>query len=159
MSAVTEPSPFSRPYAKRGAVVSTQFNTTSILRTIEQILGLPPMNQFDAYVTPMFDCFQDKPDFSPFEAAASNIALDEHNPAIEAIDNSILRADAVVSSKINFRELPRGRKTCSIAFFGEAFAAARPPIQNGPLIFNRRTNTTTKTDNAACGLCLLPHHF
>jgi hypothetical protein len=95
------------PYAKRGAVVSTQFNTTSILRTIEQILGLPPMNQFDASATPMFDCFQDEPDFSPFEAAASNIALDELNPEIEAIDDVILRADAVVSSKINFRELDR----------------------------------------------------
>ncbi|MFM8890402.1 MAG: alkaline phosphatase family protein, partial [Planctomycetia bacterium] len=40
------------PYAKRGVTVSTQYNTTSLLRTIHQILGLPPMNQFDASATP-----------------------------------------------------------------------------------------------------------
>jgi YVTN family beta-propeller protein len=95
------------PYVKRGAVISTQYNTTSILRTIEQILGLRPMNQFDASAKPMFDCFKDKPDFSPFEAAPSNIALDELNPEIEAIDDAVSRADAVVSSKINLREIDR----------------------------------------------------
>ena len=41
------------PFVKRGAVVSTQYNTTSLLRTMEQILGLPPMNQFDASAVPM----------------------------------------------------------------------------------------------------------
>ena len=71
------------PYAKRGAVVSTQYNTTSILRTIEQILGLPPMNQFDASATPMFDCFTDTPDFTPYTALPRNIPLDEMNPDAE----------------------------------------------------------------------------
>jgi hypothetical protein len=92
---------------KRGAVVSTQYNTTSILRTIEQILGLPPMNQFDASATPMFDCFTEEPDFTPYEALPSNIALDDMNPDPEAIDDDILRADAIVSSNINFRQLDR----------------------------------------------------
>jgi hypothetical protein len=95
------------PYAKRGAVVSTQYNTTSILRTIEQILGLPPMNQFDASATPLFDCFTEKPDFASYQAVPANIALDELNPEAQSIDDEILRNDAVVSSKINFRELDR----------------------------------------------------
>jgi hypothetical protein len=47
------------PYARRGAVVSTQYNQTSLLRTIELMLGLPPMNQLDASATPMSDCFTD----------------------------------------------------------------------------------------------------
>ncbi|MCI0334839.1 MAG: beta-propeller fold lactonase family protein [Planctomycetes bacterium] len=95
------------PYVKRGAVVSTQYNTTSILRTIEQILGLPPMNQFDASATPMFDCFTDTPNLASYTAVPSNIALDEMNPEAKAIDDAVLREDAVVSSKINFRELDR----------------------------------------------------
>src|SRR4051794_2209587 len=95
------------PYVKRGAVVSTQYNTTSILRTIEQILGLPPMNQFDASATPMSDCFTDKPDFTAYEAAHSNIPLDELNPDVEAIDDPMLRSDAVVSSNIDFRGADR----------------------------------------------------
>jgi hypothetical protein len=95
------------PYAKRGAVVSTQYNTTSILRTIEQILGLPPMNQFDASATPMFDCFTEQADYTPYNALPANIALDEMNPPAEAINDEVLQEDAVVSSRINFRQLDR----------------------------------------------------
>jgi DNA-binding beta-propeller fold protein YncE len=95
------------PYAKRSAVVSTQYNTTSILRTIEQILGLPPMNQFDASATPMFDCFTDKPDFTPYKSVENNVPLDELNPSPDEIGDAALREDALVSAKINFRQLDR----------------------------------------------------
>jgi YVTN family beta-propeller protein len=95
------------PYAKRGAVVSTLYNTTSILRTIEQILGLPPMNQFDASATPMSDCFTATPNFTPYTALPTNIRLDEMNPEAEAINDSVLRNDAMVSATLNFREIDR----------------------------------------------------
>jgi len=93
------------PYTKRGAVVSTQYNTTSLLRTIEQILGLPPMNQFDAAATPMFDCFTDAPDFRPFEAVPNIVPLDEMNPEPKAIKDPVLRRDAVLSARLNFRRV------------------------------------------------------
>jgi hypothetical protein len=95
------------PYAKRGALVSTQYNTTSILRTIEQILGMPAMNQFDASAEPMFDCFTDTPDFTPYTAAPTQVALDQLNPDPKAINDRQLRDDAVVSSTLNFREIDR----------------------------------------------------
>jgi hypothetical protein len=95
------------PYAKRGAVVSTQYNTTSILRTIGQILGMPPMNQFDASALPMAECFQDKPDFTPYTAAPALIPLDEMNSKATAISDPALREDAVVSAGINFRQVDR----------------------------------------------------
>jgi DNA-binding beta-propeller fold protein YncE len=95
------------PYAKRGAVVSTQYNTTSILRTIEQILGLPPMNQFDASASPMRECFQDTADLRPYEAAAALVALDKMNPDPKAINDPVLREDAVVSASLNFREVDK----------------------------------------------------
>ena len=60
--------------------MSTQYNTTSLLRTIEQILGLPPMNQFDASAMPMWDAFTDTPDFTPFVAVPANVPLDQMNP-------------------------------------------------------------------------------
>src|SRR3954469_14069093 len=53
------------PYTKRKTVISTQYNQTSVLRTIELILGLPPMNQMDATATPLFECFTEMPDFTP----------------------------------------------------------------------------------------------
>lgn len=93
------------PYTKRGAVVKTQYNTTSILRTIEQILGLPPMNQFDATAVPMFDCFTDVPDFRPYEAVQNNVPLAELNPAPRAVADRLLRRNAVRSAGLNFRRI------------------------------------------------------
>ncbi len=93
------------PYTKRGAVVHTQYNTTSLLRTIEQILGLPPMNQFDATATPMFDCFTATPDFTPFESVLNQIPLDQMNPDPEEIADSLLRQNARISARLNFRQI------------------------------------------------------
>lgn len=95
------------PWSKRKQTISTQYNTTSILRTIEQILGLPPMNQFDASATPMFDCFVERPDFAPFNSVANSIPLDQMNPNPVAILDSILRNDALTSATLNFREVDK----------------------------------------------------
>ena len=74
-----------------GRVVSTNYNQTSMVRTIEQILGLPPMNKIDASASPMSVCFTDKADFAPFEAAANNIPLDEMNPPKASLSGDALR--------------------------------------------------------------------
>lgn len=95
------------PFAKRGEVVSTQYNTTSILRTIEQILALPPMNQFDASATPMFDCFTSIPDFTPFESVPNRVPLDQMNPDPQTIRDPVLRQDAIVSGTLNFLEVDK----------------------------------------------------
>ncbi len=95
------------PYARRGVTVSTQYNTTSVLRTIEQILGLPPMNAFDASATPMFDCFTDTPDLRPFTARAANVPLDQMNPGSTALLDPRLRADAEASAQMDFSRVDR----------------------------------------------------
>ena len=87
-------------YTKRHAVVGTQYNQTSLLRTMELMLGLPPMNQFDATATPMFDCFTNAPDFTAFNAVTNNVPLDEMNPAAKKISDLQLRKDAVASAKL-----------------------------------------------------------
>jgi YVTN family beta-propeller protein len=87
-------------YTKRGAVVNTQYNQTSLLRTIELMLGLPPMNQMDATATPMFDCFTTTPDFTAFDAVTNNVPLDEMNPPLKKISDAQLRRDAYVSAKL-----------------------------------------------------------
>jgi YVTN family beta-propeller protein len=88
------------PWAKCHAVISTQYNTTSLIRTMEQILGLPPMNQFDASATPMFDAFQSEPDFAPYVARQNIVALDKMNPGTKTISDATLRRDALVSAKL-----------------------------------------------------------
>jgi len=93
------------PYSKREQTVSTRYNTISVLRTIEQILGLPPMNQFDAGANPMFDCFQDVPNLTPYESVASNIPLDQLNSPTAAIVDPLRRTFAEKSAMINFAEI------------------------------------------------------
>ncbi len=93
------------PYTRRGAVVRTSYNTLSIIRTIEQILGLPPMNQFDATAVPMFDCFTDTPDYGPYVAVPSQVPLDQMNPAPRALRDPALRRDAIASARLNFRRV------------------------------------------------------
>ena len=88
------------PYTRRGAVVSTQYNQTSLLRTIELILGLPPMNQMDATATPMFDCFTDTPDFTPFTAVPNNVPLDQMNPEPKKVADPLLRQHALASARL-----------------------------------------------------------
>lgn len=95
------------PYARRGVTVSTQYNTTSVIRTIEQILGLRPMNVFDASAEPMFDCFQDTPDLTPFVALPTNVPLDQMNPQPTAIADPVLRADAEQSATFDFAQIDR----------------------------------------------------
>ena len=63
------------------------------------------MNQFDAGATPMFDCFQEIPNFSPYNSVASNIPLDQLNSPISAIADPIRRKFAEKSAMINFAEI------------------------------------------------------
>jgi YVTN family beta-propeller protein len=87
-------------YTKRGAVVRTQYNQPGLLRTMELILGLPPMNQMDAAATPMTDCFTDQPDFAPFEAVPNRVPLDQMNPDPKTIGDTLLRRHALASARL-----------------------------------------------------------
>lgn len=64
---------------KRHFVDHTPYTTTSMLRTIELILGLPPMTQYDASARSMWRCFTDKADLTPFDQLPENVPLDQRN--------------------------------------------------------------------------------
>jgi YVTN family beta-propeller protein len=67
------------PYTKRRFVDSCMYSTASMLRTIELILGLKPMSQFDAAARPMYNSFQPEPDLTPFKAVPARVNLEETN--------------------------------------------------------------------------------
>lgn len=69
------------PYTKRKFVDHTMYTTSGMLRTMELILGLPPMTQYDAGATPMFRSFTSKPDQTPYESLPSNVNLSDLNVA------------------------------------------------------------------------------
>jgi len=69
------------PYTKRKFVDSTMYSTSSMLRTMELILGLRPMSQFDAAARPMYNSFTAKPDVTPFTHEKARVNVEEKNVA------------------------------------------------------------------------------
>jgi YVTN family beta-propeller protein len=67
------------PYTKRKHVDSTQYATVSMIRTMELILGLEPLSQYDAAARPMFDSFTDKADETAYKHTPAEIDLDAKN--------------------------------------------------------------------------------
>jgi DNA-binding beta-propeller fold protein YncE len=68
------------PYTRRRYVDHELCNTVSMVRSIELMLGLDPMNRFDALTPPLAGCFTDTPDLTPYAAVPNRIRLDEMNP-------------------------------------------------------------------------------
>ncbi len=82
------------PYVKRNMVIHDMYSTSDVLRTIELILGLPPISQYDATAVPLYKCFTNQPNFAPYTCMPSNIDLNQLNIA----DNESSRR----SAKFNF---------------------------------------------------------
>jgi hypothetical protein len=87
------------PYIRRGRLDSTMYSTSSMLRTMELILKLPPMTQFDAAATPMYAAFTSVPDLHPYELAPTQTDIDERNPK----NTELARR----SSKLDFSDVDR----------------------------------------------------
>ncbi len=73
------------PYTRRAYVDHTQYTQVGMVKTIELLLGLPPMHQLDLAATPMRACFQGSADLKPFTALQNRIKLDEMNPPINKL--------------------------------------------------------------------------
>src|SRR5260370_7081026 len=69
------------PWARRGVVDSTFYTTSSVVRTIGLLLGLPPLSQYDAGATPLWNAVAARPDTasSPFRALPSTWPLQDRN--------------------------------------------------------------------------------
>jgi YVTN family beta-propeller protein len=87
------------PYVRRKHIDSTQYATVSMIRTMELILGLPPLSQYDAAARPMFESFTDKPDLTTYAHVPANIDLDAVNKATAY--------GAARSAKMDFTEYDR----------------------------------------------------
>jgi hypothetical protein len=91
------------PYTKRGVVDSRYYTQIDMIRAMEQILGLPPMNQMDLAVEPtsMRHVFTRVPDFRPFRALPNQIPLDEMNPTLATL-KGVQREWALASEAMDF---------------------------------------------------------
>jgi YVTN family beta-propeller protein len=87
------------PYVRRRVVDSSQYSTVSMIRTMELILGLPPLSQYDAAARPMFGSFQESADLRPYDQERPRIDLQAINP------KTAYGADR--AAKMDFREYDR----------------------------------------------------
>jgi len=72
-------------YSRLKQTVHVNYNQTCMVRTIEQILGIPPMNSIDATAMPMFKCFNNTADFSVYHAQPAQTTIDELNPKLSML--------------------------------------------------------------------------
>lgn len=88
-------------FVKRGFVDHTPYSTSSMLRTIELILGLPPMSQYDAAATPMWRSFNKKADLSHFNSIPAKIDLNEKNIKMNALAKKSMGFDFTKEDRVN----------------------------------------------------------
>jgi DNA-binding beta-propeller fold protein YncE len=93
------------PYTRRGIADSAMYNTTSMLRTMELILGVAPMTVFDASSRPMLAAFAARPDLRPFVAEKPRVDLEERNAANNPTAARSLRMDFTAADEIDDDEL------------------------------------------------------
>jgi YVTN family beta-propeller protein len=87
------------PYVKRGYVDSTMYTTVSMLRTMEMLLGMPPMTQHDAAATVMYDSFMATSDLSTYSARAPQIDL--------MTKNTVNSFGAAIAARMDFSDYDR----------------------------------------------------
>jgi YVTN family beta-propeller protein len=92
------------PYAKHGGYVdSTYYTQLNIDRTIDQILGIPPMNSQDMAAEPMYNSFTNTPNYTPYNYLPNQVSLTETNPSLTSITNPVQKAWAQWSAKQDYK--------------------------------------------------------
>ena len=94
------------PYASE-KLVTTHYNQVSMLRTIEQILGIPPMNIMDATSRLMTDCFSTQKKATTYNFIPNNIPLDQRNKPLSSLTGQAKKY-AEISQKEAFTEVDGG---------------------------------------------------
>jgi hypothetical protein len=140
------------PYTKRGKVVSKFYNQTSVLHTMQRMLGVPALNQMDALAPLMTDCFQSKPDFRPYTCQPNPIPLDELNPPVSALQGKA-KALAQQSLGLNFKQVDAAKEDTlnRILWHNRKGVNAPYPVQlagaHGKGLKSRKLRLTSEKDD------------
>ena len=121
------------PYVGRGRVDSTFYTTASFVRTMELMLGLPPMTQYDAAATPLAAAFTLKPDFTPYRNLSPLVNLEARNGATGS--------GVAASAKLDFSAYDRVRPEILNHILWEALKPGVPypgPVRSPLIVFRGR---------------------
>jgi len=117
------------PYTRQGIVDSTHYTTASMVRTMELILGLPPMTQYDRAATPMYRCFHSKPNLWAYQAVSPRTNLMARNPATGP--------GAAESAKLDFSDVDRADPNALNKILWDALKPGQPmpaPVHSAALL-------------------------
>jgi hypothetical protein len=121
-------------FVKRSYIDHTHYTTSSMLRTMELILGMPPMSQYDAGATSMWRCFSDTVTANGFKHVPANINLNEKNSA----DNP--RSTSYLMDRSNLLKLDREDEADEFIMnevlwkYAKGESSVLPPINRGLVI-------------------------
>ena len=132
------------PYVKRGIVDSTLYSTSSMIRSMELLLGLPPMSQYDAAAMPMYESFGTQPVVSPFNVIKPLIDVNAKNTKSSY--------GASESNKMNFKELDRAPMHALNEIIWKSIkgadSAMPPPVHRfRPLVDGSESGKTKRDDD------------
>jgi phospholipase C len=108
------------PYTRRGIIDSSMYNQSSVLRTIELILGMRPLTHFDAGARPLAMAFASAPNTAPYIAEKPRISLTEKNP--------VKSATAARSAKMDFSDADRVDDDELNAILWESIKKSEAPV-------------------------------
>jgi hypothetical protein len=112
------------------------YSTINIVRTIERILGLPPMNQFDAAAHTMTKAFSNTPNLAAFDSVPNQIPLDEMNAPVASL-RGLQKSLALASLRMDFSEpdnAPEDLLNRTIWHSVKGYTQPYPRIQTGSCV-------------------------
>ena len=116
-------------YVRRHMINHAMYSTSSMIRTMELILGLPPMSQYDAAAIPMWRCFNDTIDNSPYKALPAGVNLEEKNITM---NNLMKKSSQFDFSKADLAPEQELNKILWQAVHGEG--SIMPPAKRGAFV-------------------------
>jgi hypothetical protein len=108
------------PYTRRGMIDSSMYNQSSVLRTIELILGLHPLTHFDAAARPLAMAFASEANLAPYQAEKPRISLTDKNPPRSATAGRSAQMDFSEADRVDDDELN--------AILWQAIRKTEPPV-------------------------------
>jgi DNA-binding beta-propeller fold protein YncE len=90
------------PYSHQGESISDMYTHASIASTIEHVLGIQPMTRFDRTAKPMFGCFGDTADLTPYTVVPNRVPIDELNPPAKKAKTVVARQLALACAKMDW---------------------------------------------------------
>jgi len=135
-----------------GALIHEFHSTVSLIRTIELLLGLPPMNQLDASAVPI-DAFRSEPDLTPYRAALPQVALDNLLNPVEPSGRGAYWMERSLEQNLAHADMADARTLNEIIWYSvRGESEAMPEVVRLPAFDAMRAGLAREAEDDEAGL-------